>query len=159
MAHPLHPALVHFPIGFWTASLVFDILSVLRVETVTANYFVMMSWYCILFGVIAALPTAITGVAEFVTIPRSTKAQVLALGHMTLNVLLLAAYIVQLSLRNTDALQVSTPALLANGFSFVMLGVSGYLGGKLAYEYRIGSRTADDRLNDRDKEKIGKRAA
>ena len=140
MSHPLHPALVHFPIGLWSASFIFDLLSVFQADPITANYFVVTSWYCLLLGVIGALPTAVTGIAEFMTIPRSTKAQVLALTHMALNVLLIATYIAQVSLRETGDPRVSLPMIVVNGIAFMVLGISGYIGGKLAYEYRIGSR-------------------
>ncbi|MEW6056248.1 MAG: DUF2231 domain-containing protein [Bdellovibrionota bacterium] len=140
MGHPLHPALVHLPVGLWVASFFFDIASLLNSNPVIGHFFVITSYYCILLGVIAAFPTAVSGVAEFVDIPRGTKPQAIAIAHMTLNVILLAGYIVQLVSRDTNRGSVAIGTFVFNTLEFLILSYSGYLGGKLAYEHRIGSR-------------------
>jgi uncharacterized membrane protein len=144
LAHPIHPALVHLPIGFWFASLIFDVLSKAQDNPVSGNLWVNAAWYLILFGVIAAVPAAISGLAEFVDLPQSTRVQRIALTHMILNVLIIVGYIVHLFIRDTSAVAVSNATLFFNIGLIGLLSYSGYLGGKLAYLYAVGTRTREN---------------
>src|SRR5437667_9812970 len=65
LGHPLHPALVHVPLGSFTAALLFDVLS--RVG-VGGNAMVQTSFYCIAVGVIVALLAAPAGLADWLDI-------------------------------------------------------------------------------------------
>jgi nitrite reductase/ring-hydroxylating ferredoxin subunit/uncharacterized membrane protein len=60
LGHPLHPVLTDLPIGFWTSALVLDVLDVLgrRAHRPAADALVG-------FGVVAALPTAAAGLADW----------------------------------------------------------------------------------------------
>jgi uncharacterized membrane protein len=153
MAHPLHPALVHIPVGLWIGAFVFDLASLVSDNPLVGNALVTSSYYCILLGVIMAVPAAATGLAEFVDIPRSTQARSIAFTHMTLNVLLLAGYIVQLTIRNLALPRVEMGVFAFNLVEFLFLGISGYLGGRMAYALRVGSRAAPGegvRVRDKD---------
>jgi uncharacterized membrane protein len=144
LPHPLHPLLVHLPVGLWVGSFVFDIIGLATGDPVTARAMVLTSWYTILVGVIAAVPAAAAGLAELVDIPSNTEPFRLGLTHMTLNVLLLLGYVIQLVARSKGAPVVSTGIFVFNLLEIVVLLISGYLGGKLAYEYRIGSRAPSE---------------
>lgn len=145
MAHPLHPVLVHFPIGLWAASLVFDVISFTQSNLVMGNFFVRCSYYCILLGVIMALPTAITGLAEFTSIPRATEPKRIATTHLILNLLLVIGYVIQLIARSTTAVQVGTGVFIFNLIEVFVLAYSGYLGGRMVYQYRVGSRYTEEK--------------
>ena len=140
--HPFHPILVTVPIGAWAASLVFDIASHLVSEPgfVTAG-----STWLIGIGVVGAVAAALVGFLDLLAIPTGTPAFRVGLTHMSLNVLVTAAYAVGFACRQHGvpaAGPVATAPLLLSVASFAVLGVSGSLGGRLAYRY--GVRVADE---------------
>lgn len=139
MSHPLHPALVHVPVGLWLGAWVFDIASLIAGLSVS-NFLVVSAFYSMLVGVIGAIPSALAGFAEFVDIPKGTRGHAVALLHMSLNITLLAGYIVQLFIRNTSRGHVEIGVFIFNTIELAAMCYSGFLGGKLAYEYRVGSR-------------------
>jgi uncharacterized membrane protein len=138
--HPFHPILVTVPIGAWVASLVFDIGSLVVSD---GRYLVQGSQWLIAIGVLGALAAATVGALDFLAIPPGTRAFRTGLVHMALNVTITAAYVVNYLLRSgDDADSVSTGLLVLSVISLAALGVSGYLGGMLAY--RFGVRVADE---------------
>lgn len=138
--HPLHPAMVALPIGAWAASLTFDVAS--RVVDDPA-FLVQGSRWLIAFGVLAALAAATVGFLDLFAIPGGTRAYRVALIHMTLNLAVVVAYGVNFLLRDgTAAGGVGTWYIVASAVTFAVLGVSGFLGGELAYRY--GVRVADE---------------
>ena len=140
--HPFHPILVTVPIGAWVCSLVFDIGSRLVDRPGFLNE---GSEWLIAIGVLGALIAATVGLLDFFTIPTGTSAHRVALVHLTLNLSITAAYVVNFLWRHGTyqrADPVGTGQLVLAAVSLGALGVSGYLGGKLAYRY--GVRVADE---------------
>jgi uncharacterized membrane protein len=140
--HPFHPILVTVPIGAWVGSLVFDIASHIADDP---SFLSRGSMWLIGLGVIGALAAALVGVLDLLVIPAGTRAFGVALTHMTLNLLVTAAYVAGFLWRNAgDGPSGSVPAgeLALSAVSLAVLGVSGYLGGKLAYHF--GIRVADE---------------
>lgn len=141
--HPFHPILVTVPIGAWVASLVFDIAS----RAVHDPAFLTQgSEWLIAVGVIGALPAAMVGFLDLVAIPSGTRAFGTGLVHMALNLCVTAAYALNFLWRHgtyTDGGSVGAGQLVLSAVSLAVLGVSGFLGGKLAYRY--GVRVADER--------------
>jgi uncharacterized membrane protein len=138
--HPFHPILVTVPIGAWIASLVFDIAS--RVTDNTA-VFAEGSYWLIGLGIIGALVAAIFGLLDLLAIPRGTPAFKTALTHMSINLLVVVIFVVDFALRAADGYEtVGNVPLILSVVAIALLGVSGWLGGKLAYHY--GVRVADE---------------
>jgi uncharacterized membrane protein len=86
------------------------------------------------------------GFLDFFTIPSGTPAFRTGLLHMTINLAVTAAYVVNFVWRHgtyTSPEAVGIGPLVLSAVSFAVLGVSGYLGGKLAYRYgvRVASET------------------
>lgn len=142
LSHPLHPALVHLPVAAWSLSLVADLSSFFMSYGEAAGTLARMSYWLILVGLIFAVPTAMTGLAEFVDVPPKTKARSVAWAHMSLNVFLIGAYVLQILWRVPG--DVSENVLIVNGTCFVLLAISGYLGGRLVYHYRVGVRSYEN---------------
>ncbi|GAA2470762.1 DUF2231 domain-containing protein [Streptomyces longisporus] len=140
--HPFHPILVTVPIGAWVASLVFDIAS----QVVHDPAFLTRgSEWLIAVGVIGALLAALVGFLDLFAIPAGTRAFRTGLLHMTLNLGVTAAYVVNFLWRHgtyTDGSCVGAGKLALSAVGIAVLGVSGFLGGKLAYRY--GVRVADE---------------
>ncbi|MFF8373835.1 DUF2231 domain-containing protein [Streptomyces lydicus] len=140
--HPFHPILVTVPIGAWVGSLVFDVAShVVR----DPDFLVRGAMWLIALGVIGALAAALVGFLDLFAIPPGTRAFRVGLVHMTLNLLVTGAYAVNFLWRHAGPRPdtgVGAGMLALNVVSIAVLGVSGYLGGKLAY--RWGVRVADE---------------
>ena len=135
--HPYHPILVTVPIGAWVASLVFDIGSHVVAQP---GFLYQGSEWLIAVGVIGALVAASIGLLDLLAIPTRTPAFRTALLHMSLNVAIVAAYIVNFLWRHTSYDQPTAVGLGPVVLSIVSLAalvVSGYLGGKLAYRYGV----------------------
>lgn len=139
--HPFHPILVTVPIGAWVSSLVFDIASRVVADP---GFLVQGSRWLIAIGAIGAVAAALVGFLDLLAIPTGTPAFRTGLVHMSLNLTITAAYVVNFALRaGGDAADgVPVGPLVLSALSLAGLGVSGYLGGKLAYHY--GVRVADE---------------
>jgi uncharacterized membrane protein len=142
--HPFHPMLVTVPIGAWVASLVFDIGS--RIVG-NPGFLAQGSEWLIAIGVIGALATATVGFLDLLVIPTGTAAFRTALLHMSLNLVVTGAYVVNFVWRRgayTNPAAVALGPLVLSVLSIAALAVSGYLGGKLAYRYGVRvAREAD----------------
>ncbi|WP_240509422.1 DUF2231 domain-containing protein [Streptomyces agglomeratus] len=87
--HPFHPILVTVPIGAWVGSLIFDIASHLVDDP---DFLARGAMWLIAMGVIGALAAAMAGFLDLFAIPAGTRAFRIGLIHMTLNLLVTAAY-------------------------------------------------------------------
>jgi uncharacterized membrane protein len=139
--HPFHPILVTVPIGAWAGSLVFDIASHVVADP---GFLAKGAMWLIAVGVIGALAAAMVGFLDLFAIPPGTKAMRTALVHMTLNLLVTGAYVGGFFWRLAGGMTTSVGfgKLALSAVSLAVLGVSGFLGGKLAYRY--GVRVADE---------------
>jgi uncharacterized membrane protein len=140
--HPFHPILVTVPIGAWVASLVFDVASHVADDP---GFLTQGSEWLIAVGVIGALLAALVGFLDLFAIPTGTRAFRTGLIHMTLNLAVTGAYVANFFWRHgsyTEGHSVSAGRLALSAVSLAALGVSGFLGGKLAYRY--GVRVADE---------------
>jgi uncharacterized membrane protein len=136
--HPIHPILVTIPIGTWSASLIFDIVSKSRDDGAA---FAQGSHWLIGIGILGALLAAIFGAIDLSGIPRGTVAYRTGLTHMGLNLTVVALYVINYFVRGGDS-TVGTLPLILSIVGLALLGASGFLGGKLAY--RFGVRVADE---------------
>jgi uncharacterized membrane protein len=140
--HPFHPILVTVPIGAWVSSLVFDIAS--RIVGSPA-FLAKGSVWLIAIGTVGALVAALVGFLDLLAIPTGTTAFRTGLVHMSLNLTVTAAYVVNFLWRQGSygtSNGVGIGPLVLSAVSLAVLAVSGYLGGKLAYHY--GVRVADE---------------
>lgn len=140
--HPLHPLVVTVPIGAWVASLVFDIGSHIASRP---GSLADGSLWLIAIGVLGALAAASIGFLDLLAIPTGTRAFRTGLLHMSLNLLVTAAYAVGFAWRHGaygHGGAVGSGQLALSAVSLAVLCVSGFLGGKLAYRY--GVRVADE---------------
>lgn len=130
--HPIHPMLVSFPIAFWVGSLIADILHFVT----GAELWTPMGTGLIAAGIAGALLAAIAGFIDYTTAPMDAKTKRTATKHLTLNLVIVAAYAVNLYLRWR------VPAIPA-GYVLSVLAIlallySGWLGGDLVYDHKVG---------------------
>lgn len=137
LGHPIHPLLVHLPIGLWTLSFLFDLAN--RLAT-PENWLVQAAFYTLAVGLAAAVVAALFGVVDWVDIRADHPARAVANTHMLLNLAAMALYLVNGWVR-LSALDENAVPLVPLALSFVALtGVylSGYLGGRLVYDEGVG---------------------
>ena len=135
MSHPLHPALVHFPIAGWSLATAADVASLWLGEPAWRFAAVSMA-----IGCIVALATMAAGLWEFAKLPERSPALPVANRHMLFALAAFCAYSTSLLLRWSDG-AVHAPgvaALAASIAGFVLLGVTGWLGGQLVYAHGVG---------------------
>lgn len=137
--HALHPVLTDVPIGLWTSASVLDLCGG-RAARPAAQLLVGS-------GLLAALPTALTGLAEW----RETRRPESRVGalHATLNVAALSLYAASFGLRRSGRHGRGVVAALA---AMGTASVAGYLGGHLTTVRKVGTRDAaydDDRVGPR----------
>lgn len=135
--HPLHPALVHFPIGLFILSLVLDIAAYLEV---TSNDLARGSYYAIALGLPMGMLAALAGLADRSDIRLDHPSRKTVNLHMTLNIISLGFFGINLFLRSRqlDATAVSLPYLLLSLIGVGMTLVSGYMGGTMVYDDGVG---------------------
>ncbi|HET7398602.1 MAG TPA: DUF2231 domain-containing protein, partial [Intrasporangium sp.] len=131
--HPFHPMLVTVPIGAWMCSLVFDIGARLSDD---ARALTTGARWLIAVGVLSALAAAAVGFLDFTGIPPGTRARRTATTHMVLNLGITVAFAVNFLWRRGEPTTGVGPIALSV-LTLGALGLSGALGGKLAYRYGV----------------------
>lgn len=132
--HPFHPMLVTVPIGAWVSSAVFDVASHLVHQP---QPLVVGARWLIAIGVLAALAAATVGFLDFFAIPSGTRAHRVAVIHMLLNLAITVAFAGNFLWRLNESSPTAVAPLVLSLVSLAALGISGALGGKLAYQYGV----------------------
>lgn len=88
--HPIHPALVAFPIAFYVATLV----TLIAFAGTHDAFWFHVACYTSLAGVVMGALAAVPGVIDLFSIPRDTKARQTAYTHALLNVVTLLLFII-----------------------------------------------------------------
>ena len=96
--HPIHPMLVAIPIGLWLFSLACDLIHLLGA---TSPNWLIVSRYTIVGGIIGALIAAVPGFIDMLALPWGLKR--IALMHMSINLTVVALYVVNAWLRSRGA--------------------------------------------------------
>lgn len=136
MGHPVHPIAQAIPAAVLPASTSFDALSYVMGDE---EGFSKAGHYTLIFGLAGGAAAAATGVLDYYEI-HNRPVRRTALYHGLSNVALMASYTASLLLRRNGRAGLSALSLSALGAS--LIGLSGYLGGKLVYEH--GVRVGED---------------
>jgi uncharacterized membrane protein len=133
--HPVHPILQAIPASMLPASTTFDVLARLGDEEGLSE----AAHYSLIFGLVGAVGAAATGALDYFEIENRPVRRT-ALYHGLTNVALVGSYVLSL-LRRKDHKARGT-ALAFSVLGAALIGLSGYLGGKLVYEH--GVRVGED---------------
>jgi uncharacterized membrane protein len=144
--HPIHPMLIPIPIGALTIALLSDL-----VYWGTGNpFWAQASMWLIGVGVVSGVVAAIAGAVDFIGIPRVRRYRS-AWIHAIGNWIALALALINVLLRIGDPAAAAFPVgLILSAITFVLLGVTGWLGGELSYRHRIGVMRQADAAAGRD---------
>jgi len=137
--HPIHPMLITFPIGLLVFSLVCDLIALrsANVETWTT-----VALYTMIGGFIGALAAAIPGTIDFLSLTES-RVKKIALLHMSLNLIAVTLYAVNISLRVNGAESRGMPLLLSI-VAVGILAISGWLGAEMVHKHGVGVDTGTE---------------
>jgi uncharacterized membrane protein len=139
--HPFHPIFVTVPIGAWVASVVFDVASNVTADGSAA--LVEGAYWLTGLGVVGALVAAVFGLLDLLAIPRRSRAFRYGLVHLALNLTVVALFTASFLWRSgsyDEVVETEAGPMALSLVALVLLGVSGWIGGMLAY--RFGVRVA-----------------
>ena len=137
-AHPVHPMLVPIPIGAFFLAFVGDVMHIAIPED---RFWYDFSYTCIGIGIVFAVVAAAAGAIDYVGVKMSGPAFRVATAHALFNVCVVLCYLTSFLLRRNAAANADRHWPVALFFALLglgLLGVSGWLGGRLAFEHRIG---------------------
>jgi uncharacterized membrane protein len=130
--HPSHPPFTDASIGAYTVGVVMLVLGALGVEEEQMAHGALLA---ISGGLLLGLPTALTGLVDWLEIPKGTPARTIATVHLivmvTATALFALTWIVQLDGYKDDF--VKTGAWLLGVGGELLLAVGGYIGGTLVF--------------------------
>jgi uncharacterized membrane protein len=130
--HPLHPPLTDATIGAYTAAAVMGFASIIGVANKAAAH---GWWLALVVGLIFTVPTALTGLADWLTITWQSPLWWTATWHLTsmvtATVFFLIAVLVGHSGYTHSAVDAGPYILTLIGFAAMTLG--GWLGGAVVY--------------------------
>jgi uncharacterized membrane protein len=140
---PFHPPLTDASIGAYTAGVVMLVLGALGVEEEQAAHGALLA---ISLGLILAAPTALTGLLDWLDIPKGTPARTMATIHLVLmvaaTVLFALTWLAQLDGYKDDEVRGLAVGLGVAGFALLALG--GNVGGANVFVYGIRVLKAED---------------
>ena len=132
--HPLHPALVHFPIGLLLSATLADLVFAAGLTANGQVAAIMMAG-----GLAAGLLAMGAGLVDFAKLDEAVVPH--ALRHMAVVGIAWIGYAISLYLRRdllTGGTAVPTSAILTSLVSALLLALGGWLGGRLVYTFRAG---------------------
>ena len=138
LGHPLHPVIVHVPVGAWLAAFVIDVILVLGSSSAVLE---RVALWCVGVGLAGALLAVPPGVADWSLIKRDKPAWQLGIWHMMLNLLAALAWAVNFGLRlSADGLagEVTPPVLWSSVVGLALLLAGTYLGALMVFDHGIG---------------------
>ena len=137
LGHPLHPVLIHFPVAALVAALAMD-LGYLY----TGDFFwARGSLWAIGIGAAGGWLSGTAGLIDLALVPRIRRL-VTAWSHAVFAVMLLSLATLNWLLRLDDPAAAIFPwGLYLSMISAGLIAVTGFLGGRLVYEYAVGVDT------------------
>jgi uncharacterized membrane protein len=145
--HPIHPAIIPFPIALWVFSFVADLVYLWRGNPVWKDY---IAFYTLLAGIIGGAVAAVPGLIDWLSLKDSEVVKI-ANWHARLNVIALLVFIASFYLRTTSGSSVVSGNYMIpiglSAFGVILISISGYLGGELVFKHGVGvTRTSSDRV-------------
>jgi uncharacterized membrane protein len=141
--HPIHPALVPIPIGAFALTLIGDVAHAVSHDP----FWYRFAFYCMGIGIVTALVAAVFGFIDYFGVKMSARGYRIATIHMCLNLAGVTLYAINFLMRRGDAALDTSRWPVVFGLevvTFLALGASGWLGGKLAFEHKVGVAEGSD---------------
>jgi uncharacterized membrane protein len=136
--HSAHPPLTDFPIALLAISLLWDIVALSSGNDIWWQF----AFWSQVAGLIAVVPTALTGFIEYIVLPDGHPASSTATRHMLVMISATLPYIGSVIVRGgTEAPEGGTLVLAValNVIGLVLLLLGGWLGGELVSRHGLGT--------------------
>jgi uncharacterized membrane protein len=137
--HPIHPMLITFPVGLLIFSLICDLISL---RSANLETWATVALYTMVGGFVGALAAAIPGVIDFLSLTDS-KVKKIALLHMSMNLVAVTLYAVNIWLRVNGTESRGTPLLLSV-VAVGILAISAWLGAEMVHKHGVGVDTGSE---------------
>src|SRR6185436_1048648 len=135
--HPIHPALIPFPIGLLVFSFIADLIYLWRGNPVWKE---SIAFYTLLAGIIGAAAAAVPGLIDWATLTARAAVKV-ANWHARVNIITLLIFAASFYLRTTSgATWIASMPMLPFMLSLVGvigLTIGGWLGGELVFKHGV----------------------
>jgi uncharacterized membrane protein len=134
--HPIHPMLVHFPIAFWTVAVGAYVWAAAGASESAA----MVAKFANGAGLIVALLAMLAGLLELRFIASESQAMQVARWHIMVMSTVWICFLVAMRLSISTGPDHSTAkvgAVACAGVGFLLMGIGGWLGGRLIYEFGV----------------------
>lgn len=137
MRHPLHPAVVHFPVACWSLAVGADFASL---------YWGQAAWQwttgLLVAGCVMAMVAMMAGLVDIARVPGQAMHTVMrdACLHMAMMVAAFLIFCVRLLLGpyGFEPAAPSTLALVLDAGGFIVLVIGGWFGSRLVYSHGVG---------------------
>lgn len=130
--HPIHPPLTDATIGIYSFATIAALADVLGISTNAATH---GWWLALLAGLIVTVPTALTGVFDWLTITRGTELWKTATSHMIamLSATVFFGLAALLGKDSFDEGNVHAGDFVLTVIGFALLTLGGWIGGSIVY--------------------------
>jgi nitrite reductase/ring-hydroxylating ferredoxin subunit/uncharacterized membrane protein len=133
-SHPIHPALIPFPLAFLYGAFGFHLVGVLTERSELSRTGSLLAWV----GIAAALVAAVPGFIDYRhTVPPNSTGKKRATRHMLANLTAVALFAVAAFLWARPAVASATPQLLLELAGIALLTAGGWMGGVLVARNQI----------------------
>jgi uncharacterized membrane protein len=138
--HPIHPPLTDVTIGTYTFA---TVAAFAEVTGITENAGAWGWWIALIFGLIMTVPTALTGLLDWLSITRGTELWKTATLHLTamLSATVFFALAAIFGHSSYTHANVSSGAFVLTLIGFALLTLGGWLGGAIVFVH--GMRVLD----------------
>ena len=134
LGHPLHPVLTDVVVGAWMFGSFSDLVSAVDRSPQTAR----TADALVALGTLAAVPTALSGLTDYSTVPNPAASA--GLSHGLLNSLALTLYMMSLRARQKGQ---RGKGILLSTVGLAVATAAAYLGGHLVYAKKVGTNHAE----------------
>ena len=135
--HPVHPMLIPFPLALWITSFAADVVFYF-IRNPTLVY---ISKFLLAAGLIGGVAAAVPGIIDWLVI-KNKEVKKIADWHARLNIIALIIFAASLFLRMRIGARWVSYSLkipfLISLVGVILIFVSGWLGGDLAYKHGVG---------------------
>ena len=129
--------LVHFPIVFWSCAIAADVAGMFTHGSLAAE----LAYGTLALGCASGLLAMIAGIFDFIELGKDSPARDTAVMHLMAMCCAWLIFLVALALRGFPPRSpVSIAALVTTVVAFLTMAFGAWLGGKLVYEFGVGSR-------------------
>lgn len=130
--HPIHPPLTDATIGIYTGATAFAVLSAIGVaeENMATAW-----WLALVAGLVVTVPTALTGLVDWISIERGTALWRTATAHLAAMVTATVVFLVAAIVGHGGYVdrEVTGGGLVLTVIAFCVLTLGGWLGGTIVF--------------------------